>query len=726
MLQNYQTSKLPTAASQVPGKFGGEWANPSNITADDGNDATLTFFAGGDSNATITGSDFGFNLPPGAEIDGISVLIDGSQVGCFGDVLLNVTGTSGKSIGTLNTTYGDNSDLWGADEITRNDVANLSVTVDASDVSGGDGFAEIDYIEVTVFWHFEFDTAPADVPTRVAYKVYSRDGDFLGELPNPTPLAFSQDKNSAGSIIEISCATLAENTTEVEAIQASDDTDILTAGGLPILATSTETVIAEGASGDNAIFKNSNRIKAYLYNYWYPNGKLMFSGDVNRINFKQGGGDATVRVKVISDGQDMGNFIARGYPFAYTTDVTQNSQNGYVTVERYTYGGWNFYGQTWLTGAGVTNVGQVVLKLLGTATVTLSIYDAPNGDFIGSVTKDVSVASATDVEFDFAQLLDVTASTSHFMAVTVQSGQSIRLYRHGTSSTYANGAMYTSSYAGGSGGGLWAETTGDVYFITKSGTPTTTTTYSTQDPIAGMASGIMADYNARGGKIKERNFQDAGLSLTRKFNQSSIYDAVLKDILELVSGYYAYIDLGTAEMDLLPISDTADFTIVRGKDVEEIDLTLTIEQVKNNLLFTGGDTGAGTNLYTQYQDSESIANYGLRLASKSDNRVTLTTTANAIGDTFIDENADEQQETTVTILNTAMDITLLTPGKTIGFRNFGSFINGLVLEIARRDFTQEAVTLTLGRLPVRMNDEIQRINRELLNEQTADNPDQPS
>lgn len=153
---------------------------------------------------------------------------------------------------------------------------------------------------------------------------------------------------------------------------------------------------------------------------------------------------------------------------------------------------------------------------------------------------------------------------------------------------------------------------------------------------------------------------------------------------------------------------------------------MSIEQVKNYLLFTGGDTGGGTNLFQDYKDTTSQANYGIRTGAKTDNRVTLTATADAIGESFIEENANELQETTVTVLNKNIDITMLTPGKTVGFRNFGLFIDDLVLQIVRRDYSPDRVTLTLGRLPVRLNDEVQKTLRDLLNEQTVDNPTAPS
>jgi hypothetical protein len=384
------------------------------------------------------------------------------------------------------------------------------------------------------------------------------------------------------------------------------------------------------------------------------------------------------------------------------------------------------YGQTWVSGASATNIGAISLMLQGTATVTLSIYDAPNGNLIGSVTRSVNNGAAAVVSFEFASLIPISSNTSYFWAVSVASGQSIRIYRT-TSDLYVNGTRYESIYAGGSGGGLYSAITGDFYFVTKYGTPTTTTTFTSDDPVSEMAHNALLDYNARGGLVTERDFDATGLSLTYTFVVATIYE-LIKKVLELSpTGYYSYIDLGTAEIDIKQVSDVADYTVVRGRHINQLNINMSIEQVKNYLLFTGGPT-AGVNLFRDYQDSESISNYGIRTLAKTDNRVTLSATADAIGDSFTEENSDEIQETTLTVLNDHMDISLLTPGKTIGFRNFGNFIDDMVLQIVRREvnFSDGIVNLTLGRLPIRMSDEIQKINRGLLNEQTINNPSAPS
>ena len=736
MEQNYSSTKLPTVGTASAASNNGiNWSNPSRITTDDGSSAvynSVTF--GGDHGATITGSAFGFQqLPPSAVIDGIQVNIDGSQSSAYGSVILNVAGSTPKDIGTLNTSYGSSTDLWGLDSISLAEIAALSVSVDANDVSGGDGSASIDHLSVTVFWHIEMpQAADADIPTRFDYKVYSNDGTFLGLLPKVTSkFGFAQDISSAGTAVEITCGKFVKNEVTVSPLLTEAGDVITTEDDLPILATETEILIARGNSVDNAIFKNGNRVKVWMYNRYYPNGKLMFSGQVNRVGLKYGGADASVKLTVYSDGLDLNNFIARGYPFSYTTDVTQSSQNGYVVNVMGSGAkdpGWDIYGQTWKSGAAANNLGQVVLKLRGSGTVNLSIYDAPNGNLLGSISKSFSAPpTGSDISFDLASLIDITPLTTYFLVPWASAGQNFGVFSHTSSATYADGSMYRSQYSGGSGGGSFVETTGDFYFITKYGTPTTTTTYSSDDPVSEMAHGILLDYNARGGFITERDFEATGLSLTYTFVVATILDA-LKKILELCpDGYYMNVDLGTAELDIKQMSETADFTVVRGRHIAELDLGLSIEQVKNYLLLSGGET-AGVNLYRDYADTESQSFYGLRTATLSDNRVTVAATANAIGDSFIDENSDESQETTLIVKDEHVDITQFVPGKTIGFKNFGNLVDDSIMQIVRREpnFSDGIAVLTLGRLPIRTNDEVQRLRRGLLNQQTINNPSAPS
>lgn len=733
MQQNYSSTKLPTTAGSSAIGGASAWSNPTRITADDSSSASWSAFMGGQQ-SEIHGGAFAFQqLPDSAVIDGISVLVDGSQTGCYGTVNLNISGSTGKDIGALNGGYGGPTDLWGKTSISKAEVAALEVSISANDVSGGDGIASIDHIKVSVFWHIEMTAPESEVPTRIDYKVFAGSGRFLGLLPNVTSkLGFAQDMNSAGSSIEITCGKYIDNPVTVAPLQAEDGSTIETESGLPITVAQTELMVLPGNSPDEAIFKNGNRIEAWLYNRYYPNGKVVFSGQVNRVKWRYGAANKAVKLTVYSDGLDLSQYVARGYPFSYTLDAYQDQYN--TSLVAFTDGGkgsgWTTYGQTWKVGAGVNNIAALTLMMQGTADVMVAIYDAPNGNLLGSVSRSLIESVPHEVLFEFPQLIPVTPGGTYFFAIWIAAGQSMNIYMQ-YPQNYNDGSGYESNYSGGSGGGSFytnGSASADLYFKTYSGTPTTTATYSTQDPISGMGHKILLDYNNRGGNIVERDFEASGLSLTYTFVVAKVFDAFQKIIEMVQTGYYMYIDLGTAEMDIKQMSETADFTVVRGRDFSQLDIDLSIEQVQNYLLLTGGEVSPGVNLYRDYQDAASATNYGLRTATKSDNRITQTATADAIGESFIEENSEETQETQLLILDRMMDITLLTPGKTIGFRNFDSFVDSLVVPIVRREpnFSDGVALLSLGKLPVRQSDEIQRLQRELLFEQTINNPSAPS
>lgn len=736
MQQNFVTRLLPATGAQ---EAGGLWTNPTRITADDGSEAGFWEGAGANSKKLQASAFPVPTLPPGAVVDGIALNIKQSVAKpaeiTVNPVELNIAGSSTKTI-VFNGLTGGPTDLWGKTSISQSDLTNLVVSISATSIGGVGGSLYVDCVYLVIYWHLDISAAPADVPTRVDYKVYSNDGVYLGNLPDVTSkLAFSQDINSAGASIEVTCGKFIENEIIAEALQTEASTNILTEDSYDILAEYNSQKIALGSSDEQVLYKNGNRIKVWLYNYWYPNGKLMFSGQVNRIALSYGG-DYSVKLTVYSDGLDLDNYLLQpASSFSYTNDVVQNTQNTSTNVSATNmYGGekgptfWTSLGQVFKTGS-ITRLGAIILYGSGSANLKLSVYTDLGVTLLGTAYASPAITPG-QIVFYFPTPITVNASTGYFFTVEVDmtgvpkdSTSSATIYRN-SANVYADGAAYISSDSAPA----WSTSIGgDLYFITQSATfGNTTVTYTSKDPITEMVSPALTDYNAKGGLITARDLTAAGLSLTYAFNSSTILE-VIKKALELSPvGYYSYIDLGTAEIDIANASTTADFLITRGKNINKLDLVMTIETLKNNLLFSGGDTGGGDNLLKTYSDTVSISKYGSRTGTKSDNRVTVTATADAVGQTYIEENSDEHQETSVTILNTDMDITLLTPGKTIGFRNFGPLLDTLVLQISRREYNPHSVTLTLGRLPVRMNDVIASINLALKYQETYNNPTSPS
>ena len=62
----------------------------------------------------------------------------------------------------------------------------------------------------------------------------------------------------------------------------------------------------------------------------------------------------------------------------------------------------------------------------------------------------------------------------------------------------------------------------------------------------------------------------------------------------------------------------------------------------------------------------------------------------------------------------------------VGFNGFGTFVDNLVLQIVRVDYTPESATLTLGILPKRVHQAVEQVVRGVIGLNTVDNPTTPS
>lgn len=732
--------KYPTSTTTTNGSgSSGQWANPANIFADDGNNATAAFLAPPTFTNELNGAGFGFNIPSNAVIDGIKLEMEvPSSARWFepgGTLRLKKAGVAGGTnkagAGAASSgvwTYGGAADLWGQSWTPAEiNASNFGFGFDATYTSSGNDFSiAIDYVRITVYWHYSVDVSPADVPTRFLYKMYDPNGSYLGNLPNViSQFGFALDINSVGASITVECGVSPDSSrlpTSRLTTEAGDP--ITTEASEYIYTDGQEPIIGLGNSADPHLIQNGNRIEIWQYDYYHPNGKCMFKGQVNRIEAED-----TIKILLFSDGADLDDKIARGAPFNYTADVSQTTQNNAALITQSSKGGeHNRYGQTWVCGAGVTKLGAISLMLNGAADVTISVYDGLSGSLIGEVTQTVDTAGlAAVLQFGFPSLVDTSPGSTYFYTVSVGAGQSIYIY-YSNANPYANGAMYYSSYSGGSGGGGYGEVSGsDLYFVASSGTATTTATYTSKDPSTGMVKPIVDDYRLRGGLINygADTVDATGLSLTATFNTETILDAIKKALSYSPNGFYFYVDLGTSTLYFKRALTTATYKLIKGRHISKSNYVLSIENVKNDLLFSGAET-AGTNLYTEYEDKPSQNRYGTRLERKSDNRVSVQATADAIGDSFIAENKDEYFETTIVVMATTMDIKQFRPGQTVALRGNGNFIDTLILQIVRMEYSPTQVSLTIGNLPRRFSDEFEKVIRGLQAEQTVANPAVPS
>ncbi|ARR52116.1 hypothetical protein HY78_00885 [Rhizorhabdus wittichii DC-6] len=177
--------KFPgTVVNGVSGETGtNDWTSPTNISADDGNEASSAF--AGTRTRTLRASNFGFtssDIPAGATINGIEVRIERreSDANRISDASLflvpdasggNVSGRVGSNKADTATkwptsaavaSYGSSSDGWSAG-LTRAQVisANFAVDFEAQSTLGGIGY--VDYLQVRITWELASITGDANI-----------------------------------------------------------------------------------------------------------------------------------------------------------------------------------------------------------------------------------------------------------------------------------------------------------------------------------------------------------------------------------------------------------------------------------------------------------------------------------------------------------------------------------------------------------------------------------
>lgn len=140
------------------------WNDPTFVFASDNSRAVSGGLSTGEVSKYLKATGFGFTVPAGATIDGISVSIERQGDSCADNSIkivkaLTVTGTEQSAgatwvVGTDTVaTFGGPTSLWGT-TWTDTDINNsgFGVAVSAVGVAPGGSAARIDHISITVYY----------------------------------------------------------------------------------------------------------------------------------------------------------------------------------------------------------------------------------------------------------------------------------------------------------------------------------------------------------------------------------------------------------------------------------------------------------------------------------------------------------------------------------------------------------------------------------------------
>lgn len=228
-----------------------------------------------------------------------------------------------------------------------------------------------------------------------------------------------------------------------------------------------------------------------------------------------------------------------------------------------------------------------------------------------------------------------------------------------------------------------------------------------------------------GGKIGAgtSTVANTGTTISPTFRLNTILEGIKAVYDQSPDGWYWYGNVAENEVQFQQKSATPQHTFVLGKHIQSLKLSRSIENLKNELYFVGGDTGSGI-LYKKYTTTSSVSRKGLD--RQTDRRVTLTATAQKRADKTFARYKDPIYTTSVTIPAEVYEIEEIELGDVVTFANFGNFIDGLKLQIVARRYSPNSVELELGDLLERQADIVSGIVDTVQEEQYETIPSTPS
>lgn len=591
------------------------------------------------------------------------------------------------------------------------------------------------------------------IPKGYIYQMWASDGTYLGVLQGvQSEFKHIQDINTIGpSKITIEVAQSGDNASQpVKAITTEDGKWITTEDGKG-LTTEGEP---KNYGVDKTKIRNGNTVKIIEVSDYYPNGHTVFRGRVKRwnVNF---GTDNNMKLIVEPLSSDTNNHLVKSGQTIKAQQLSGLDQGEMFVGPNASLTSDGKIGyQIGSPTNGANNISSIVVQLAAAnasfpVTVTMRLWNLYSGDVPGpgesadlnklynnslEMSEATVIVSGTSfAEYMFTFPIPVAINPNGVYTFTLEttaiSGRGVKLW--GTSSDVVSSGVIISYHDFNSDGiptwGLDFPATYDFWYKIYTIPPDTKATVTSFEPSA-LLKTIVNNYNSEGGVVTYTvdSIDTTGITIdTYTFQVNTVAEAL--DILLGLSpqGFYYYIDPGTNILYFKRVGTTADHVLTFKREINNLDLSASIENVKNKIFFTGGLSGA-TNLFLQKTNSVSDAAFGTQIDRISDVRVTNSNVGSSIATNYLDKVDDEAYETNVMIIDTMVDITTFNLGQTVGFKGFGSFADSVIIPIVRLVRDKEKAQLDLGTLPVRQSDILQDSQDQILAMQTVANPTQPS
>lgn len=218
------------------------------------------------------------------------------------------------------------------------------------------------------------------------------------------------------------------------------------------------------------------------------------------------------------------------------------------------------------------------------------------------------------------------------------------------------------------------------------------------------------------------SIRDTGTVVSYTFRANTYEDVVNKTLELMPANWYYRVGLGDNLVYYNERSATAKHLFYLGKHIKALDLRGSILNAVNRVLFTGGGDPA---LYIDREEAPADRTRRT-LSVMSDNRVTVLDSAEVISEGQIEQGNKRQYRTTIEILARKYDIESINVGDTVGFRNFGNYVDGLIMQIVGLSYSPDSVQLQLETKPPTINKRLEDIRRNLTVTENQNVPDEPS
>lgn len=471
---------------------------------------------------------------------------------------------------------------------------------------------------------------------------------------------------------------------------------------------------------DQTIYTRENIIRVYEFSQYYPNGTKVFDGYISKA--KPINSNDTLLLTCISQGQDMSQYLARS---ANILDQSQATDSSNVTVNAASFVSNNVWlGQEVNPGAGVVNITKFTLEMAAVTTnnpqVTVTLYNGISGlaqyaaSTAGILQRTITVSSTSKSVYTFFLYCPLVASYT-ILSVKCTDASGVKVY--GNSSLTSG---FNSAY--------------NAWFNTYTMSDVTNISYPTGTDPSFMLTDITYAYEFLGGLVQQpaAGYPLTGTTTTYGFNAQT-YLSQIQALMQLMPAtWYWYVHPGLNQLIAGPANTVADIVLTNGKEINDFEPEASKESIINNVYFTGGDDGTGTNTNVFVNVTGTLGTNRVGLAQITDNRVNYTnlgSLANAqavgtlIAQNYIDRNSSETTLGTITLLDGVIDNNLVNIGLMIGFQGFGDYRDNLLLQVVSKSKMSDKCTYQLGTLPVSQSSAVAAIEANLAYVQTVNNPD---